>query len=73
MRKQLAAIIERDGPGYVSLCPELDIASQGDTIEEARENLREALELFFETASESELQSRLHEEVYVTQVDVSVG
>jgi predicted RNase H-like HicB family nuclease len=59
--------------GYVSLCPELDIASQGDTIEEARENLQEAVELFFETASESELQTRLHEEVYVTRVEVSVG
>jgi predicted RNase H-like HicB family nuclease len=38
MQKQFAAIIEREGDGYVSLCPELDIASQGDTIEEAREN-----------------------------------
>jgi predicted RNase H-like HicB family nuclease len=51
MQKQLTAIIEREGSGYVSLCPELDIASQGDTIEEVRENLREALELFFEMAS----------------------
>lgn len=73
MRKQLTAIIEREGSGYVSLCPELDIASQGDTIEEARENLREALELFFETASPKEIEARLHEEVYVTRVDVAVG
>jgi len=73
MKKQLAAIIEREGIGYVSLCPELDIASQGDTIEEARENLQEAVELFFETASPSELQTRLHDEVYVTHVEVSVG
>jgi len=73
MKRQLAAIIEREGAGYVSLCPELDIASQGDTIEEARENLQEAVEQFFETASESELQTRLHEEVYVTRVEVSVG
>ena len=54
MQKQLTAIIEREGNGYVSLCPEVDIASQGDTIEEARKNLREALELFFETASPCE-------------------
>ncbi len=46
MKKQITALIEREGDGFVSLCPELDIASQGDTIEEARENLREALELF---------------------------
>lgn len=40
MRRQLTAIIEREGVGYVSLCPELDIASQGATIEQARANLR---------------------------------
>ena len=73
MKKQLTAIIEREGDGYVSLCPELDIASQGDTIEEARENLQEALELFFETASPSEVQPRFHEEVYVTRVEVAIG
>jgi predicted RNase H-like HicB family nuclease len=73
MQKQVTAIIEREGDGYVSLCPELDIASQGETIEEACTNLREALELFFETASLTEIQTSLHAEVYVTQVEVSVG
>jgi predicted RNase H-like HicB family nuclease len=73
MQKQLTAIIEREGSGYISFCPELDIASQGHTIEDARENLREALELFFETASPEEIQTRLHEEVYVTRVQVAVG
>lgn len=73
MQKQLTAFIEREGGGYVSFCPELDIASQGDTIENARDNLREALELFFETASPVEIQTRLHEEVYVTRMEVSVG
>lgn len=73
MQKQLTAIIEREGDGYVSLCPEFDIVSQGDTIEQARENLREALELFFETASPEEIQQRLHEEVYVTRVEIAVG
>lgn len=73
MHKQLTAIIEREEDGYVSLCPELDIASQGDTVEEARENLREALELFFEAASPQEIKTRLHEEVYITRVEVAVG
>jgi predicted RNase H-like HicB family nuclease len=73
MLKQLTAIIEREENGYVSLCPEFDIASQGNTIEEARQNLREALELFFETASPKEIQERLHEEVYVTRVEIAVG
>jgi len=70
---KLTAIIEREGNGYVSLCPELDIASQGDTIEQARNNLQEALELFFETASPEEVRHRLHGEVFVTQVEVAVG
>ena len=59
MKRQLTAIIEREGDGYASLCPELDIASQGVSIEDARNNLKEALELFFETASPIEIQQRL--------------
>ncbi|MYB68318.1 MAG: type II toxin-antitoxin system HicB family antitoxin [Gemmatimonadetes bacterium] len=54
-------IIEREGDGYVALCPELDIASQGATVAAARENLKEALELFFETASATEIEYRQHE------------
>jgi predicted RNase H-like HicB family nuclease len=69
---KLTAIIEREGNGYVSLCPELDIASQGDTVEQARDNLREALELFFEAASPEEVKQRLHGEIFVTQVEVAV-
>ena len=73
MTRQLTAIIEREGNGYVSLCPELDIATQGETIEQARENLREALELFFECASPEEVKARLHAELYITQLEVAVG
>ena len=73
MQKQLTAIIEREGDGYVLLCPEVDIASQGAMIEVARENLREALALFFETASPEEIQQRLRKEVYVTRVEIAVG
>jgi predicted RNase H-like HicB family nuclease len=71
--EHVTALIEREGDGYVALCPELDIASQGDTVEEARDNPREALELFFETASPSEVQERLRAEVYVTRLEVVVG
>ncbi len=73
MQRFFTAIVEREGNGYVSLCPELDIASQGDTIEEASDNLREALELFLETASPKEIKTRMHEEVYVTRLEVAVG
>jgi predicted RNase H-like HicB family nuclease len=73
MTRHLTAIIEREGDGYVALCPALDIASQGDSVAEARDNLKEALELFFETASDTEVERRLRGEVYITQVEVSVG
>ncbi len=68
MTKKLTAIIVREGDGFISLCPELDIASQGDSVDEARKNLQEALELFFGTASPDEIEERLHEEIYVTHV-----
>lgn len=75
MRKnlQFTAILEKENDGYVSLCPELDIASQGDTIEEAKANLKEAIQLFFEHASENEIDQRLHEEVFITRLEVAVG
>ena len=73
MKRKLTAIIERENGGYVALCPELDVASQGDTVDDARNNLREALELFFESASLEEINSRLHNEIYITQLEVAVG
>ena len=71
--QQLTAIIEREGDGYVGLCPEFDIASQGETVEAARKNLQEAVELFLETADEGEIQRRRHGEVFVTRLEVEVG
>lgn len=59
MKHQLTVIIERESDRYVALCPEFDIASQGDSIEIARENLREALQLFFEYASPEEIKQRI--------------
>lgn len=67
---RLTAVIEHEGDGYVALCPELDVASQGGSIEEARANLIEALELFFESADPGEISTRLKSEVYVTQVEI---
>jgi predicted RNase H-like HicB family nuclease len=71
--QQLTAIIEREGDGYVGLCPEFDIASQGATIEETRKNLQEAVESFLESASDAEIQRRRHAEVFVTRLEVEVG
>ena len=71
--QRLTAIIEREDDGFVALCPEFDIASQGASVEEARANLVEALTLFFETADPSEIARRFHSDVFVTQVEVPVG
>jgi predicted RNase H-like HicB family nuclease len=73
MKRKLTAIIEREDDMYVALCPELDIASQGDSIESARDNLQEAIELFFETASPEEIKERLHGEIFITQVEVVIA
>ena len=71
--RTFTALVQREGAGWVALCAELDVASQGDTIEEARANLREAIELFLETADEQEVQQRLHAETYLTSLEVEVG
>jgi len=70
---RLTAIIERESAGYVALCPEYDVASQGDTIQEARANLVEALTLFFESADPAELNAHFKPEVLVTQIEVKVA
>ena len=73
MNQRLTAVIHREGDGFVALCPELDVASQGDTVEGAQANLREALELFFECAPDEEVQQRMNVDVFVTQIEVSIG
>jgi predicted RNase H-like HicB family nuclease len=71
--RQLTAVIHREGGLYVALCPELDVASQGLTIDEARTNLIEAVELFLEEASREEIDERLGSEFYVTSLSIAVG
>lgn len=72
-KRNFTAIIEKEDDMYVALCPELDIASQGNSVEEAKLNLKEAVELFLEDASPSEIQERLHDELFITQLEVVVG
>jgi predicted RNase H-like HicB family nuclease len=73
VKKLFTVIIEREDDMYVAVCSELDIASQGSTIEEAKANLTEAVELFLETADVSEITGRMHTEMYLTSMEVSVG
>jgi predicted RNase H-like HicB family nuclease len=71
--RRFTAMIYREGDGYVALCPELDVATQGFNVEEASANLREAVELFLETASPTEIEGRMTGEMYVTALEVSTG
>ncbi len=67
------AIVEREGDLYVALCPELDVASQGAIVEEATANLKEAVELFLETADPREVARRQHSEIFVTRFEAANG
>lgn len=69
----LTCLIHREDDSFVATCPQIDVASQGDSIEEARANLIEALELFFECSDDREVLRRLNNEVYVTPVEVRVA
>ena len=73
MTRTLTAILIREDDGFVALCPEVDVASQGDSVEEAKKNLREAVELFFECASPQEIEQRLSSEAFVSSLEVSVA
>lgn len=73
MTRTFTATIWREGDGFVALCPELDVVSQGVSVEEARANLREAVELFLETASPGEVAGRLNTEIYITPLEVTDG
>jgi len=70
---RLTAVIEREGDGYIALCPEIDVASQGDSVDEARANLREAVELFLESANDQEMLDRLSSDVRVESLEVTIG
>ena len=71
MKTTLTGIIEKEKDGYVALCSEVDVASQGETVDDARKNLTEALQLFFECASNEEITERLSGEVYITPIEIA--
>jgi predicted RNase H-like HicB family nuclease len=73
MTHSLTAILIREDDGFVALCPEVDVASQGETVEDAKKNLQEAVELFFECASPQEVAERLSSESFVSSLEVNVA
>ncbi len=71
-KETLTAWVQREGDGWVALCPELDVASQGSTVEEAKANLREAVMLFLECANEEEIRQRFHGETYLSPLEIEI-
>jgi predicted RNase H-like HicB family nuclease len=61
------AVVSREGKSFVALCPELDVASQGATVEKATANVKEAVEHFLECADAREIRRRWHRDVFVTR------
>lgn len=69
-----ANIIEKDEDGYYAYCPELPgCQSQGDSLEEVRENIKEAVEVYLETLSVSEKQALLNKEIITMTLEVQVA
>jgi len=73
MKRTLTAVVMREKEGFVALCPEVDVASQGETVEEAKRNLQEAVELFFDCASPAEIQERLSTHSVVSPIEITIA
>jgi predicted RNase H-like HicB family nuclease len=74
MSYRVNVVFSKDKDGYYVFCPELPgCQSQGDTFEEARENIQEAMELYPETMSKEEIEDSLGRELLTTTMEVEVG
>jgi predicted RNase H-like HicB family nuclease len=71
---QISVIIEKDEDGYYAYCPQLEgCQTQGDTLEEVQENIKEAIEFYLSTLSEEEKKLRLSQEIQSMTVEISVA
>jgi predicted RNase H-like HicB family nuclease len=71
MSSKISVVIEKDDFGFYAYCPELKgCQTQGNTIEEAIANVKEAAELYLETLSEDEIRMLLSHEILTTAVEV---
>lgn len=74
MTYKVSTVIEKDEHGYYAYCPELPgCQSQGDSLEEAMNNIREAIELYLETLSDDERKELLSQEILTTSLEVQVA
>jgi predicted RNase H-like HicB family nuclease len=64
---KFTSVIWREKEGYVSKCPELGVASAGDTVEESLQNLKEAVELYLENAKELKIIDEVDEEFQLSE------
>ncbi len=71
---KVSVIIEKDEYGYYAYCPELEgCQTQGDSLEEVLNNIKEAIELYLETLSKDEIKTFLSKEILTTSLEVRVG
>jgi predicted RNase H-like HicB family nuclease len=68
---KLTVVIEKEGEWYVATCPELNVASQGRTFDEAEAMIREAVELLLEEADKAEIKRRLNRGVKVKELELA--
>lgn len=68
---RLNAVIEKEGKWFVATCPELGVASQGLSFDEAEDMIREAVKLLLEEADEAEIRRRLNRGVKVKRLELA--
>ncbi len=74
IRYKINVVIEKDEYGYYAYCPELEgCQTQGDSVEEVLENIKEAIDLYLETLSKDEIKAFLSKEILTTSLEVKVG
>jgi len=74
MSYKVSVVIEKDEYGYYAYCPELEgCQTQGDSLEETINNMKEAIELYLETMSDDEIKEALSREILTTTIEVKVA
>ena len=74
MTYKVSVVIEKDEHGYYAYCPELEgCQTQGVSLEEVLDNIREAIELYMETLSSSEIKTYFSKEILTTSLEVDVA
>jgi len=74
MPYKVSVVVEKDEHGFFAYCPELEgCHSQGGSLEEVLDNVKEAIELYLETLPAEERTERLSQEILTTSIEVKVA